>query len=369
MVRSHSEALGREKALPRAPEPVIRTASEPPTTYVSLRGPPNFGDAHARSMQREAARLAAEAEERAVQREEAVRQARIKEQRAAEARQAEEEELARRAQLERDLARKAAARAAREEVEREEEERRMLEREERRRRSAERRAEETRKLEEWMREEERKREEFARAEEELKRISNERREAARMAAAKRRRESRLDGGSVLLTGWVTVQNSESIAWRRRYFQLTDALLRLYHKQTVSGSTSAFSEELSVHERNPQDTVPSDVIALKSTGPTIQEWYEGFEELRSIPYAFALVFANGEPPIMLFSDSAPEKVCVLKVRTSVYIADSLASGFALGPFNDVPMIIWIYDGVIGNDVMRGVQPSVESPETYIQPIYT
>jgi chemotaxis protein histidine kinase CheA len=234
MVRSHSEMQGREKALPRAPEPVTRTASEPPTTYVSLRGPPNFGDAHARSMQREAARLAAEAEERAVQREEAVRQARIKEQRAAEARQAEEEELARRAQLERDLARIAAARAAREEAEREEEERREREREERRRRSAERRAEEMRRVEEWMREEERKREEFARAEEELKRSAIERREAARVAAAKRRRESRLDSGSVLLSGWVTVQNPESIAWRRRYFQLTDALLRLYHRQTVSG---------------------------------------------------------------------------------------------------------------------------------------
>jgi len=73
---------------------------------------------------------------------------------------------------------------------------------------------------------------------------------------------------------------------------------------------AFSEELSAHERNPQDVdgVPSDVIVLNSTGPTIKEWYEGFEELRSIPYAFALVFANDESPIMLFSDSATERVC-------------------------------------------------------------
>lgn len=56
-----------------------------------------------------------------------------------------------------------------------------------------------------------------------------------------------------------------------------------------------------------DDVPSDVIVLKSTGPSIKEWYEGFEEIRSIPHAFALCFTNGEPPIMLFSDSAPEKV--------------------------------------------------------------
>jgi len=202
-------------------------------------------------MQREAARLAAEAEEHAVQREEAARQARIKAQRAAEAQQAEEEELARRAQLERDLARKAAARAVREEKEREEEEMRVLEREERRRRSADRRAEEMRRVEEWMREEERKREEIAKAEEELKRRAIEGREVARAAAARRRHESRLDGDSVLLSGWVTVQNSESVTsqWRRRYFNLTDTMLRLYHKQAVSGYF-CFSKGNYLFMRNP-----------------------------------------------------------------------------------------------------------------------
>jgi hypothetical protein len=168
-----------------------------------------------------------------VRQEEVARQARIKAQRAAEAQQAEEEEWARRAQLEQDLAHKAAARAAREEAERAEEERRGQEREERRRRSAEKRAEETRRAEEWLREEERRREEMVRAEEELKRRAIEGREAARVAAAKRRRESHLDADSVLLSGWVTVQNSESIAWRRRYFQLTDAVMRLYHREVVS----------------------------------------------------------------------------------------------------------------------------------------
>jgi len=232
MVRSHSEAQDREKALPSAPEPVTRTASEPPA-YLSLRGPPNFGDPRERSEQREAARRAAEEEELAVQREEAARQARIKEQRAAEALQAEEEEMERRAQLEYDLARKAAARAAREEAEREEEDRRVREREDRRRRSAEKRADDTRRVEEWMREEKRKREEIVRAEEELKRSAIERREAARVAAAKRRRANRMDSDGVLLSGWVTVQHSESVAWRRRYFQLTDALMRLYHRESVS----------------------------------------------------------------------------------------------------------------------------------------
>ena len=76
----------------------------------------------------------------------------------------------------------------------------------------------------------------------------------------------------------------------------------------------------------------DVIVLKSTGPSIKEWYEGFEELRSIPHAFALCFANGEPPIMLFSDTAPEKVLRL-IYISVYTADfhrsqDLLSGFLM-----------------------------------------
>jgi hypothetical protein len=247
MIRSRSEAEDREKALPSAPEPVTRTPSEP-TAYVSLRGPPNFGDPRERSEQREAARRAAEEEELAVQREEAARQTRIKAQRAAEAQRAEEEDRDRRAQLEHDLARKAAARAAKEEAEREEEDRRAREREDRRRRSAEKRAEDTRRVEEWLREEKRKREEVVRAEEELKRRAIERREAARVAAAKRRRENPLDGDSALLSGWVTVQNSDSVAWRRRYFQLTDAVMRLYHREAVSGLSFFFKGELSVNGR-------------------------------------------------------------------------------------------------------------------------
>ena len=274
-----------------------------------------------RSQQREAARRAAEAEERAVKQEEAARQARIKAERAAEAQQAAEAERIRREQLEQDLAHKAAARAAREEAERAEEERRVREREERRRRSAEKRAEETRRVEEWKREEERRREEMVRAEEELKRRAIERREAARVAAAKRRRESRMDADSVLLSGWVTVQNAESVAWRRRYFQLTDAVMRLYHREVVSSYFFfGFEGKLSVNGIT-QDVggIPSDVIVLKHAEPTIKEWYEGYEELRSISHAFALVFTNGETPIMLFSDSASEKVWL--VRTSVSIADS------------------------------------------------
>ncbi|KAI9453392.1 hypothetical protein BJY52DRAFT_1189614 [Lactarius psammicola] len=258
MARTSSEApANREKSLPHAPGPVTRTASEP-ATYLSMRGPPNFGDPAMRSELREAARRASEAEDRAAVREEAARQVRIKWLREQEARKAEEEEDARRAQLERDLARSAAVRMAREEEERAEEEKRAREREL------------ARRLEEQRLEEVRRLEEVAKAEEELKHKAMERREAARFAGAKRRRESRLAGDSLLLSGWVTVQNSESVTWRRRYFQMTDTLIRFYSKdKDVTG-------------------VPVDVVVLKGVKPSVKEWYEGFEELRAIPYSFALI---------------------------------------------------------------------------------
>ena len=241
ILRTSSEAPNLEKSLPRAPaalrapapaSPITRTASEP-ATYLSMRGPPNFGDPSTRSELREAARRADEAQERAALREEAARQARIKWLRGEEARRAEEEEDARLLQLEHDLARSAAVRLAREEEERAEEERRTRERVERRRRDAERRAELARRLEEQRVEEMRRLAEVARAEEDLKRKAMERRDAARVAGAKKRRESRLAGDSLLLSGWVTVQNSGSVTWRRRYFQLTDTMIKFYNKQKVS----------------------------------------------------------------------------------------------------------------------------------------
>ena len=317
---SSLEAQNREKALPHAPSSVAvplvsRTTSEPPptsaATYLSQRGPPNFGDPVTRSEQREAARRASEEEEYAARREEVARQLRIKRQRDMEARQAEEEERTRLARLEEDLARKAVARIAREEEERADEERRVREREERRRRDAEKRAEVSRRMEEWRLEEERRMEELARADDELKRRAIQRREAARVAAAKRRRDSQLPGGSVILSGWVTVQTSGSVTWRRRYFQLTDAVLRFYNRDKVRvfRSGSFLDVRCAKREGTNQDVIgtPVDVIVLKTTAPTVKEWYEGFEELRSIPHSFALVLSNGEPPVMFFSDSAPEKV--------------------------------------------------------------
>ena len=247
--RSSEEPHNREKTLPHAPAftpapapapaPVTRTASEP-VTYLSMRGPPNFGDPAMRTELREAARRASEAEERAAVREEAARQARIKWLREQDARKAAEDEEERRAQLERDLARSAAVRMAREEEERAEEERRAQERVERRQRDAERRAEVARKLEEQRLEELRRLEEIARTEEELKRKAMQKRDAARLAGVKRRRESRLAGESLLLSGWVTVQNSGSVAWKRRYFQLTDTLMRFYNKEKVSSFADSSS---------------------------------------------------------------------------------------------------------------------------------
>jgi len=51
----------------------------------------------------------------------------------------------------------------------------------------------------------------------------------------------------------------------------------------------------------------DVIVLQDAKPSIKEWYEGFEELRAIPYSFALVLGNGDLPVMFYSDTSAEKV--------------------------------------------------------------
>jgi hypothetical protein len=321
IARTSSEAPYREKFLPHAPAtfnlpsyppapapapaPVTRTVSEP-VTYLSMRGPPNFGDPAMRTELREAARRASEAEERAAVREEAARQARIKWLREEEARKAAEEEEERRAQLQRDLAHSAAVRMAREEEERAEEERRSHERAERRQKDAERRAEVARKLEEQRLAEVRRLEELATAEEELKRKAMERRNTARAVGVKRRRESRLAGESLLLSGWVTVQNSGSVAWRRRYFQLTDTLMRFYSKEKVSSLQTAHQAH-TLNGRQDITGAPLDVVLLKDAKPCVKEWYEGFEELRAIPHSFALILRNGESSMMFFSDSNTEKV--------------------------------------------------------------
>lgn len=87
--------------------------------------------------------------------------------------------------------------------------------------------------------------------------------------------------------------------------------------------------------------------LKSTGPTIKEWYEGFEELRSIPHSFALVFTNGEPPLMFFSDTAPEKVWILQAH--IASSDSSASGFALRSSDDMSESMIIISRMCTNSV--------------------
>jgi hypothetical protein len=216
------------------------------------------------------------------------------------AREAEEED---RTRLEQDLGRKAAARVVREE--RTEEERRVRDREERRQRDAEKSAEVASRMEEWRLEEERKVDELARAEDELKR--RERREVARVArprvAWRERRFLRLGHRADVRIGRVA----------EMVFVVGGCRAQVLQSSQGESSSRVFGlDSIEVLEgRNKQDVAGTivDVIVLKSTGPTVKKWYEGFEE-RSIPPSFALVLSNGEPPVMFFSDTAPEKVRIL-----------------------------------------------------------
>ena len=54
------------------------------------------------------------------------------------------------------------------------------------------------------------------------------------ATASKLREHRLrEWNGVVLRGWVTIQNANSLVWRRRYFELTETSMKLYKNDKVS----------------------------------------------------------------------------------------------------------------------------------------
>jgi len=120
--------------------------------------------------------------------------------------------------------RRAADRLRREQIRREEEEREQRAAEARRIAAQERRIEEARRAEERRKEEQRRQEERQRKEDARKRSMEEER-IGRMKEIQRKFDTlRLTAG-ILLTGYVSVQPSSSIVWRRRFFQLqSDCML-------------------------------------------------------------------------------------------------------------------------------------------------
>ncbi|KAJ7695178.1 hypothetical protein B0H17DRAFT_1329808 [Mycena rosella] len=232
-----------------------------------------------------------EIEEEQALEEEAHRQIHLKLQKQALLKQQEEEEEERRVSLEQELKRVTAQRRRREQLEREEEERKKHELEEKKRADRERRMEEHRRLEEW------RKGQAAQADEAARRTE----QARKQEEAKHKKKIQLAGAKVksasadadLVTGWVTMQAGDSLVWRRRYFKFV-------------GSTVFFYRSLKEKDTNQ----PLDQIDLRGQVRGLREWNEGYEDLKAIPFAFAVEFSGAREAWSMFSDSEEEKYKLL-----------------------------------------------------------
>jgi MAP7 domain-containing protein 1 len=226
--------------------------------------------------------LIQKAEEERAAKEEELRQARVKWEREREVLEEEEEEERRRAVLAEELRRATTERAKKEREMRDEEERSVREMEERKRREKERRLEDSRRSEEWRKERSRMAEETEkRKEEQRKQAEEEKRMRIELVKSRTPKED-------LTIGWVTIQTPETLAWRRRYYQFVDNSVSFY--------------------RSPQDThAVLEKIDIKGHLRGLKEWYEGYEELESIPNSFAIEFLDGQGSWSLFSDTEEDKI--------------------------------------------------------------
>lgn len=139
-----------------------------------------------------------------------------------------EDEAQRRALLEEDLKRATAERRRREYIEEAAEERSRRLHELRRRVEKEKRLEEYHKMEQWRKEQLWLQEKARRESEEIKlRSLDERKQRISQVQARLRQHATLNHG------WVTIQTTESVVWKRRFFKLNDGKLCLHRDAKVS----------------------------------------------------------------------------------------------------------------------------------------
>jgi MAP7 domain-containing protein 1 len=243
-----------------------------------------------------------EEEEKELLRAEEKRQERIKRQKEEFLRMEEEEAERRKAKIQAEALRLAAERRRREEMEKEEEERKAREREERKRVERNKRMEEHMRLEEWRREQQRLAAENARMEEEAKRREREEwKQKVREAEGEVKAKAK-EGG---MTGWVTIQTDESVAWRRRYFKFVKNTFYFYRSPKVSIGIVTVGVFADVKQDLTQVV---DQLDVRGTVKALKEPKDGYEDLKAIPHSFAIEFHNRGPWAM-FADSEEEKVCL------------------------------------------------------------
>ncbi|KAJ7623383.1 hypothetical protein FB45DRAFT_925433 [Roridomyces roridus] len=264
---------------PRSPGIKKRSATLP------SKWMPDTVDPADRLRRRMEAQRQRELEEEEALAEEVERQARIKAEKATFLREQEAEEAARRIAVEQELERATALRRQREAREQEEEDRKKRELERKRRADRERRMEEHRRLEEWRNQQAAQAEEAAwLAEQTRKKEEVERKKRIQQAGAKIKNAT-----TELVTGWVTMQAGDSLVWRRRYFRFVGSTV-FFHKD----ESGQFLDE----------------IDLRGQIKGLREWNEGYEDLKAIPFSFAVEFKGEREPWSMFSDSEEEKFKLL-----------------------------------------------------------
>jgi hypothetical protein len=188
------------------------------------------GDPGERARRRRELRLKREQEEREAIEEEQRRQQRIKMEQEVLLKQEAEEQRKRKGDVESEIRRKREEKRRREAKERDEEERKQRELEERKRQNRDRRMEEHHKLEQWREEQAKRAETAAQRAEETRRWQELERKNRIQEAASKLRGTKQESD---LTGWITMLNKESLAWKRRYYKFVGNTIFLYRDKKVS----------------------------------------------------------------------------------------------------------------------------------------
>ncbi|KAF9222281.1 hypothetical protein BS17DRAFT_783466 [Gyrodon lividus] len=278
------------------PQPTLLLASSPPRNppRVPLKGRIELSPRVPQSPEERAKRRLSvqrrrEREEQEALREEQERQALRRRQKEDQEQREREDEERRKAILQEQL-RQAAARKEKEEKEAAaSEERRLQEIRERKQTEHKKRLQYTLELEKWRHQQIQRAESHSSEKEEGRRRSAEER---RIRIATINEEVLQDGTSAALCGWVTIQTPDSLAWKRRYFKFDLAHARM----------SLFRNQLDL-------TRTVDVVDLDRRVDSLNEWYEGFEELEAIPHSFAVKFVDGQNWLM-YADAEKEKDTLL-----------------------------------------------------------
>ena len=217
-------------------------------------------------------------------------------------RELEEQERLRKAALAEDLRHAAQAKRDRAEREQREEEERRRTLEQRRLADRERRQRHAQKQKEWMEQMSREAEEDKRKRLEVRQHLTEERRTRPLPL----RPVSVQDADVTYAGWVTVQTSDSVAWKRRYCRVNGEHIVLLKddKPVCVASMFLFNGRYSrcPHQQAPHVAHPIPIVSILR----VCERGDGLEELECLPHSFAVCTADGVTWSM-FTDNEDEKV--------------------------------------------------------------